>query len=257
MSVRSLLWFAFGLFAVAFLVAPLALLVAFSFGQNPQATLPFGAPTLDWYRVLFANDDFWTALRNSAIVVLSVGALSALVGTVAAFGFTFLKPRLADVGLQLIALPLVLPPLVLALALATTFSTLQIPLGLGTVVASHLTFTQPFVVLTIYARLATFDQSILDSAYDLGASSLETFRTITLPLIAPSLIGATFLAMTISLDDFVVTFFTIGGGLTLSTLTWGMLRTSIDPSINALGTLILVLTVASSIIAFRLTRYRG
>jgi spermidine/putrescine transport system permease protein len=257
MTVRSALWLAFGVFSLTFLIAPLLLVVVFSFGQNPHATLPFGEPTLHWYRLLFESADFWAALRNSAVITLSVGLLSALVGTAAAFGFTGLERRLSEAGLQLITLPVMLPPLVLALALATTFSTLRIPLGFATVIPSHLAFTQPFVILVIYARLAAFDKSIIDSARDLGASSFEVFRTITLPLIAPSLIGATFLAMAISLDDFVITFFTIGGGLTLPTLIWGMLRTSLDPSINALGTLVLVLTLGSTIIAFRLTRYRG
>lgn len=257
MTVRSAIWMAFGGVMVAFLLAPLVLVVAFSFGENPHATLPFGTPTLKWYRELFDNSNFWDALYNSAIITSCVGLLSALLGTAAAFGLTGLNRKLSEAGVSLISLPVMLPPLVLALALATAFSSSRIPLGFGTVIPSHLVFTQPFVILVIYSRLAAFDQSLFDSARDLGASRLQIFRTITLPLIAPSLIGATLLAMAISLDDFVITFFTIGGGMTLSTLIWGMLRTSLDPSINALGTLVLVLTLCLSVIALKLTRYRG
>lgn len=257
MTLRSVGWIVFGSAMLAFLVAPLVLVVAFSFGENPHATLPFGTPTLKWYRELFTGTDFWNALYNSFVITSCVGALSAVLGTAAAFGFTGLNRKLSDIGIKLISVPVMLPPLVLALALATAFSTSRISLGFGTVIPSHLVFTQPFVILIVYARLAAFDQSLFDSARDLGASRIQVFLTVTLPLIAPSLIGATLLAMAISLDDFVITFFTIGGGMTLSTLIWGMLRTSLDPSINALGTLILILTLCLTIVALKLTRYRG
>ena len=257
MSLRASCWTAFGILSVAFLIAPLVLVVAFSFGENPHATLPFGTPSLQWYVKLFNSRDFWDALTNSAILTACVGLLSALLGMGAAFGLSSLSQRLSDMGVQLISLPVVLPPLVLALALATAFSSARIPLGLGTVIPSHLVFTQPFVILVIYARLTAFDRSLFDSARDLGASSFQIFRTVTLPLIAPSLIGATLLAMAISLDDFVITFFTIGGGMTLPTLIWGMLRTSLDPSINALGTLVLILTLGLSVVALKLTSYKG
>lgn len=257
MTFRSASWFVFASAMLVFLLAPLVLLVVFSFGQNPHATLPFGQPTLRWYGELSSNGEFWSALRNSAIVTACVGVLSAILGTAAAFGLTGLQQRLSRVGLQLISLPVMLPPLVLALALATAFSAGGVPLGLATVIPSHLIFTQPFVILIIYARLAAFDSALFDSARDLGASSAEIFFTVTLPLIAPSLIGATLLAMAVSLDDFVITFFTIGGGMTLTTLIWGMLRTSLDPTVNALGTLVLVFALGLSVIAFKLTRYRG
>src|SRR5262249_22054901 len=99
--------------------------------------------------------------------------------------------------------------------------------------------------------------AVIDSARDLGASRMRAFFTIVLPIIRPTLIGAALVAMAVSLDDFVITFFTIGGGMTLSTLGWGMLRTSLDPSVNALGTLILAATIGASALALRLTRYRG
>jgi len=257
MTLRSAAWFSFAILSVAFLLLPLVLVVVFSFGENPHATLPFGAFTLDWYRKLYQSADFWSAARNSVILTFWVGVLAAILGTAAALGFSMLGGRLSRIGVDLIALPVMLPPLVLALAMATAFSSVRLPLGLGTVIPCHLVFTLPFVILIIYARLASFDPALFDSARDLGASEFYIFRTIVLPLIAPSLIGATLLAMAISLDDFVITFFTIGGGMTLPTLVWGMLRTSLDPSINALGTLILVLTVGMSVVALKLTRYRG
>jgi spermidine/putrescine transport system permease protein len=109
----------------------------------------------------------------------------------------------------------------------------------------------------IYARMADFDRTLLDSARDLGASPLKAFFTVTLPIISPTVIGAALIAMALSLDEFIITYYTIGGGLTLPTLIWGLLRRSLDPSVNALATLILVGTVGATVMAIRATRYRG
>ena len=130
-------------------------------------------------------------------------------------------------------------------------------MGVLTVIAGHLVFTQPFVILVVFAQMRDFDSAILESARDLGGSPWTVFRTVTLPIIRPVVIGATLIAMSISLDDFVITFFTIGSGLTLPTMIWGMLRTSISPIINALGTLVLFATIGSTALALKLTGYRG
>lgn len=253
----TLVWSAFGVFAVLFLLSPIALVVLFSFARNELATLPLGGLTLDWYARLFANPSFLTALQNSAIVTVAVGMASSIIGTLAALGLA--RWRSADAGgmILLLSLPIMMPPLVLALALATSFSFLGVRPGLHTVILSHLVLTQPFVILIVYAQLSTFDFAILDSARDLGAPPWLSFRTVVLPIIRPTVIGAALIAMSVSLDDFVVTFFTIGNGMTLPTLIWGMLRTGLNPSINALGTLVLFATISSSLIALSLTRYRG
>ncbi len=129
-------------------------------------------------------------------------------------------------------------------------------LGLLTVIPGQLVFIQPFVILIVYARMATFDYAVVDSARDLGASPARAFFTVTLPIIRPTIIGAALIAMALSLDEFIITYFTIGGDLTLPTMVWAMLRTSLDPDINALATLIIAVTVGSTAIAVRLTRYR-
>lgn len=250
-------WGLFGAASVVFMLLPLVLVVLFSFGENAHATFPMGGVTLRWYGTLFANPEFWHALKNSATVTLSVGAISTVVGTLAALAFARLKGRAAGAAMMTLTLPVMLPPLVLALALATSYSSLGIHMGVTTVIPSHLVFTQPFVILIVYAHMANFDYAVIESARDLGASPLRIFFTVTLPIIRPTLIGAALIAMAVSLDDFIITFFTIGGGMTLPTLVWGMLRTSLDPSINALGALILAATVGSSVIAIKITQYRG
>lgn len=246
-----------GCLALVFMVAPLLLVVLFSFGSGSIMTFPIEGVTLQWYEKLLQRDEFWSALRNSAIVTISVGVLATLIGSAAAIVVARLRPKQAAVGHFLFGLPMMMPPLVLALALLSLFSFLGMRLSLVTVILAHLTFTMPFVILIVAARLRDFDYSLLDSARDLGASPLRTFLTITFPVIRPTLFGAALMAMALSLDDFVITFFLIGGGNTLPTLVWGMLRTGIDPSINALGSLILVFTLGISAVALWLTRYRA
>ncbi|MGH6719732.1 MAG: ABC transporter permease, partial [Alphaproteobacteria bacterium] len=128
---------------------------------------------------------------------------------------------------------------------------------LGTVILGHLVITQPFVILIVYARMVGFDYAAVDSARDLGASAWVAFWTVTFPMISTTVIGAALIALAISLDDFIITFFTIGGGNTLPTFIWGKVRTYLDPSINAIGTILIGLTIASTVLALRLGRYRG
>lgn len=240
-----------------FLVSPMILVAIFSFGQNRVTVFPMGGLTLDWYAEIFGSASFQHAARKSVIVTLSVGAISTLVGTMAAVGLAPLRRRFADGLLLLLSAPVMLPPLVLGLALLSFYKSFEVPLGIPTVVMAHLAFTQPFVVLIMYARMVAFDRTVLDSARDLGASPFRAFWTVTLPLIRANVIGAALIAMALSLDDFVLTYFTLAGGNTLPTLVWGMLRTSIDPTVNAVGTLIILTTIGTAVVALRLARYRG
>ena len=164
--------------------------------------------------------------------------------------------RRANVGIALLCLPLMLPPLVLAVSLLTAYVRAGVPLGLGTVIMAHILFTQPFVILVVYARMVSFNYAVLESARDLGASPLRAFFTVTLPMIRPTVIGAALIAAALSLDDFVITFFNIGGGNTLPTFVWGFIRTGLRPTVNAIVTTIIVLTVGSTLVALWLTRYR-
>ena len=118
-------------------------------------------------------------------------------------------------------------------------------------------FALPFVVLVVYARLRNFDFRVVESARDLGASPLRAFFTVTLPIISPTVIGAALIATALSLDDFVITFFTIGKGMTLPTFVFAMIRTTVTPAANAVGTLILMMTIGATLAALWLTRYRG
>jgi spermidine/putrescine transport system permease protein len=113
------------------------------------------------------------------------------------------------------------------------------------------------VILIVHARLAGFDHSLVDSARDLGASPIIAFLTVTLPIVRATIIGAALIAMAVSLDDFIVTFFAIGSGNTIPTLVWSMVRTTLDPSINASATILITLTIGATLLALWLSRYRG
>lgn len=240
-----------------FLLAPMVLVVLFSFGRSHLTTFPMGGLTLDWYRSLFDWTQFWTALRTTAIITGTVGIVSTLTGTLAALGLIKVREKYAGVAIAALSLPLMLPPLVIGLALLTAYSLVGMRLGMTSVILAHLVFTQPFVIAVVNARLRGVDYSAVEAARDCGAGPLRAFLTVTFPQIRPSVIGGALIAMALSLDDFVITFFTLGGGNTLSTLLWGMLRTTVDPTINAVGTIIIVLTVGMTALALWMTRYRG
>ena len=256
--VQTLLWRLFTLAVVIFMVTPILLVVLFSFNQSALTSLPLTGLTFDWYRKLFANDSFWPALQNSLIVGFTVAVVSVITGTLAALALARMRERRAAMTIGLLSVPMMMPALIIGIALLSYFvRLLDLPLSLGTVILGHLLIAQPFVILVVHARLSTFDWATVESARDLGASALTAFRTVTLPIIQPTIVGAALIALSISLDDFVITFFTIGGGNTLPTLVWGMVRTSLDPTINAMATLLILLSIGSMIIALRLSRYRG
>lgn len=250
-------WRAVGAAYVVFLLSPLLLVVLFAFTGGGMANFPIESWSFRWWRAMLEHRAFPGALRNSLVVGGTVGLVSAVVGTMAAIGLSPLPARRATAAMAALCLPLMLPPLVLAVALLSFYVGIGVRLGLVTVILSHLLFTLPFVVLVVYARMRSFDPRIVESARDLGATPLEAFWTVTLPVIRPTVIGAALIAVALSVDDFIITFFTIGSGNTLPTFVWGMIRTALTPAANAIGTLILLLTVGSTLLALWLTRYRG
>jgi spermidine/putrescine transport system permease protein len=242
---------------VAVLLSPLVLVVLFAFSAKAVSNFPITGWSLRWWREMLDFGPFPTALSNSLIIGVSVGLLAALVGTMAALGLACLPARRAQIVMAALALPLMLPPLLVAVMLLVWYLFLKLQLGLGTVVLSHLLFTLPFVVIVVYARLSSFDFRIVEAARDLGASPLRAFLDITLPVIRPMVIGAALMAIALSVDDFILTSFTIGGGNTLPILVMSTLRTSVTPMTNAIGTMLIGLSIASTLVALYLTRYRG
>jgi spermidine/putrescine transport system permease protein len=258
MNARSnIFWGVIAVAFIVFLLSPIVLLVIFSFTSRTLTNFPIDGLSLRWWQEMAVTRQFWPSFANSLIVGFCVGVASAVVGTLAAMGLAAMPARRASIIMALLTLPVMLPPLVLGVALLSFYVSLDLKLGLPTVILSHLLFTQPFVILIVHARMINFDPRVVESARDLGATPLQAFFTVTLPIIRPVVIGAALIAMALSIDDFIITFFTIGTGNTLPTLVWGMIRTGLTPSVNAIGTLILLLTIGSTVIALQLTRYRG
>jgi spermidine/putrescine transport system permease protein len=243
---------------LVFMLGPIVLVVVFSFGSNALIGFPMGALSFDWYLKLVGDTGFHAAFWTSLIVALSTAILSTLTGTLAAFGLMRVAPSVGRAILAALSLPVLLPPLVVAIAIVVLFVRgVGIGLGVPVVILGHILVTQPFVILIVAARLSRFDESAVEAARDLGATRWQAFRRVTIPLIATALVGAALVSAAISLDDFIIASFTIGGGNTISTFVWGKMRTTLDPSINAIATILLLLTVGLSAIALRVSRYRA
>lgn len=227
-----------------YLYAPIAVIVLFSFTTSPRLSMPIEGLTFAWYQSAFANPLITAALTNS-LILAAVSALAAgLLGSAFAFGvmkMTRLRVRRTLLAASL--LPAVVPLLVIGIALAVMFHALDLPQGLRNTAIGHVLVSLPFVVLTMNARLETFDFTTLEAARDLGATPIQTFRDITFPQIRPSIVGAALLAAALSLDEFVVTWFNIGNEQSVPVLVWGLMRRGVDPSINALASMLLFLLV--------------
>lgn len=258
MRFSSLVWTLVLCLFVLFMLGPLVLVVLFSFNSSALVSLPLAGLTLDWYRRLADTPEFWSALQNSLLIAVPVALFSTVTGTLAAMALTQWRSRLAMPLLTGLSAPVMIPPLVVAIGLVVLLVRwLQMPLGLPAVIGGHVLLAQPFVALIIAARMATFDYTCVEAARDLGASPWQVFRKVTLPQISAAIVGAALIAFALSLDEFIVTVFTIGSGNTLSTFVWGKMRTALDPSINAIATVILVITIGCAALALRMTRYRG
>jgi spermidine/putrescine transport system permease protein len=226
-----------------FLFAPLAIVVVFAFDAGGTATFPLKGFTLKWFDQFFDDEIMVAAARTSILVVVLTMVFAVLLGALCAFALERHRARFSGAFAGAIVLPIVLPPLLLGIALLSFFNRVDFELSLWTVVIGHVLVTLPFVMLTLWARLATLDPSLEEAAATLGASPLQAFRHVTLPLIRSALIGSALLVAALSLDEFVVTFFTIGSDNTLTTVIWGQMRAGVSPVVNAVSALMLAATL--------------
>jgi putrescine transport system permease protein len=224
----------------AFLYVPIALVVLYSFNASRLVTV-WGGFSTQWYVSLLSNDQLLSAASISLRVALASAALSTVLGTMAAFALQrFGAFRLRTLFAGLLYAPLVMPEVIIGLALLLLFVGLGIDRGFWTIVAGHTTLGLCFVAVVVQARLDGFDRSLEEAAQDLGASPARTFRSVTLPLIAPAMAAGFLLAFTISLDDFVIASFTSGpGSTTLPMRIYSQVRLGLTPEINAISTLLI------------------
>lgn len=230
-----------------FLYVPIIVLIIFSFNDSKLNVVWTGF-TFKWYVKLIHDDEILRALANTLQVAFASTILATMIGTLAAVGlykFEFKGKTVLD---NLLYIPIVIPELVLGISLLILFNQLHFDLGKTTLIIAHATFSIPFVVVTVRARLAGFDKSIEEAANDLGASQFKTFIYITLPNIAPGIVAGALLAFTLSLDDVITSFFVAGPeSTTLPLKIFSMVKFGVSPEINALSTL---MVAASCLIVF-------
>ena len=239
---------------MAFFYLPVLILVANSFNPARYSSRWQGF-SLVWYRRLFESHEIWQALKNTLVIAVSVTAVAAVLGTAAAYALhRYGASRLQKVHYTLIYQPLVVPEILMGISLLMAFVAAGVPLGLFTIFLAHVTFCVSFVAMTVLGRLQDFDFSIIEAARDLGASPWQSTRKVLLPLLMPGIVAGALLAFTLSIDDFVITFFTAGpGSKTLPLVIYTMVKITVTPEVNAVSTLLMLLTLMLIMIASRLS----
>lgn len=237
------------LFIFAFLYIPIIIIVVYSFNLSKNNAVWTGF-TIDWYDKLVNDDNVLSAVKNSLIIAFLSTMVSSIIGTISAIGLHKYKFKGKSAVNLLLLIPIVIPEIVMGIALLLYFSILQINFGIVTLVLSHTTFCIPFVLINVKARLADFDSSIEEAAMDLGANDFIVFKSITMPIILPSVISGGMLAFALSLDDIIINFFVSGPeSTTLPIKIFSMLRFGLSGEINALCTIMLIITFLVLIIS--------
>jgi len=244
-----ILWLTAGLVYV-FLYIPLIIVVVYSFNDS-RLNAEWVGFTLDWYYKLFNNQEMLLAARNSLFIAISASLLATILGTMA--GLAIHRYRIRVLPFLAFA-PIAMPEILLGVSLLLFFlQAMHLTLGLVSIIIAHTTFCVGFVAIIVRARLQGMDDSIFEAARDLGATPWQTFRLITLPLIMPAIAAGALMSFTLSIDDFVITFFTKGiGEPILPIQIYTMIKISVTPEVNAISTLFMLLTLVLIIIANRL-----
>jgi len=230
---------------------PLLMLVLWSFNVSRSGARWDGF-SLIWYQRLLEREDLLLALRTSLVVGLTATMLATILGTLAALAIARGRLRRAALLESSLSLPIVTPEVVAGISLLVLFGAIGMPLGYLTLIIAHTAFCLPFTILVVLARLRGMDTSLEEAALMLGADEVTAFRRVTVPLLLPGILGAALLAFTLSFDDFVITFFTAGPGTsTLPLLVYGMVRRTVEPTVNALSTLLVVATTVLLLFAQR------
>lgn len=245
-GLRLVEWLLGGWTAVvfAFLYAPIAVLVFYSFNSS-RLNVVWEEFTLDWYVKLAANGPLLTAARNSLVIASVTAVVSVLLGTAGAWLLHRYRFRMARSIQTLVAIPMVMPEILLGISLLILFATIGQDLGFTTVIIGHVTFSFPFVLVAVQARLQGLDPALEEAALDLGATPWQAFWRVIVPCLRPAIFAGGLMAFTLSMDELIVTFFTKGpGSTTLPIQVYGLARVGLNPMLNALSAVFLVATVA-------------
>jgi spermidine/putrescine transport system permease protein len=243
-------------FSIAFLFLPLLILISYSF--NKGKTAEWTGFSFDWYVRLFTGSrDLWRAFGNTVSIALSSAVSATVIGTLGAVGMNWYQFRIKPYVKLITFMPLIMPEIILGVSLLTFFTSLNFQLGWFSVYIAHTTFCLPFAFLMVTARLEEFDYSVIEAARDLGANERQTFLKVIVPMTMPGIVSGFITAVTLSMEDFVTTFFVAGAGSsTLPVTVFGqMTKGGISPVINALSTILILGTVMLSLLARNFLKY--
>jgi spermidine/putrescine transport system permease protein len=237
-----------------FLYIPILILVVYSFNDTKYSTNWQGF-TFKWYAQLFTDEPLKEAFVNSLIIAFASSVVATILGTLGALAFHRYRFIGRKVMYTFIYIVMMSPDIVMGISLLMFFITVGLATGPFTLLLAHITFCLPFVVVTVYSRISGFDRNIIDVAKDLGASELQMFRHIMLPLLMPAIIAGWLLSFTLSLDDVVVSFFTTGPSFEILPLKiYSMVRLGIKPEINALSAVMFLLSLITVTVAHLVTK---
>ncbi|MEI3228681.1 MAG: ABC transporter permease [Lachnospiraceae bacterium] len=228
-----------------FLFLPILVIVVNSFNATTSKPyLTWKGFTFDWYVRLFDNGALLSSFGNTIIIAVVSTLLATIIGTLGAFGMYKYKFKGKGVIDGLLYIPVVIPEIVLGISLLSLFTNVNIPRGMLTLILAHVTFSVPFVIFNVRARLSGYDNSIEEASMDLGANRVVTFFEITLPVLAPGIAGGALLAFTLSIDDVIISYFVNGQTKTYPLKVMESIKSGVAPDVNALSTLILLGTIA-------------
>jgi len=238
-----------------FMFLPVAVVVLLSFNANQFGSFPMTGMSLRWFEELWHNDAVMRAFRTSIVLGLMTAVISTTLGILASLALVrYTVPGRNAITTLLIA-PILVPEVVLAVALLLFLNWLGLGKSFALLLAGHVIFTLPFVILVVQARLVSIKRDVEEAALSLGASPVQTFFAVTLPLMLPAVAAGALFAFTISFDDITGTLFWKPGGVeTVPTQIFSMLRNSISPEINALGTVMIVMTVGLPLLGAAVAR---
>ncbi|MCI8335564.1 MAG: ABC transporter permease [Peptococcaceae bacterium] len=221
----------------AFLYAPIIVLMAFSFNESKSRSMWTGF-SLKWYEKVFQNSEIMSALYYTILIAILSAVIATIIGTISAIGIQSLGKWSKKAVLDINYLPVLNPDIVTGVSLMILFIFVNMRLGFLTLLLSHIVFNIPYVIISVLPKLRQLDKNVYEAALDLGATPAYAIRRVVLPQIMPGVITGLLLAFTLSLDDFVISFFTTGSGVTnLSITIYSMTRRGVSPEINAISTL--------------------
>jgi len=238
-----------------FMFAPIVVVVLLAFNSSRSGAFPMEGFSLQWFGKLFANQSIIDAFKTSLILAATSGALATVIGVMAALALVRYSFKGKEGVQTFLSLPLLMPEVVMGVALLMFLKFLSMPRSFAVLLLGHTVLSLPYVVLVVQARLVGLRASYEEAAWSLGANRIQTFFEVTLPLISPAIVGGFLFAATLSFDNITATLFWKKPGLeTVPTKIFAMLRTSISPEINALGAVMILITILLPLVAGYMVR---